>query len=141
MIILDTNVVSEMMAPTPSAALKTWSDRLDPRQFWVTSVSRAELLYGVEIMPVGRRREALGLLIGRFFADTLKNEVLPFGARDAEHYASIAANRRKAGRPISTFDAQIAAVARSRGFGVATRNVRDFEECGVDVINPWQAAT
>jgi len=140
MIILDTNVVSEMMAAVPSEAVKTWSDRLDPRQFWVTSVSRAELLHGVEILPVGRRREALGLIIQRFFADTLKNEVLPFAARDAEHYASIAAERRKVGRPISGFDAQIAAIARSRSFGVATRNVRDFEGCGVDVINPWDAS-
>lgn len=95
------------------------------------------MLFGVECLPAGRKRDGLRLLIQHFFANTLRNDVLPFGARDAEHYASIAAARRRIGRPIDAFDAQIAAIARSRGFAVATRNVRDFTDCGINVVNPW----
>jgi predicted nucleic acid-binding protein len=137
MLILDTNVVSETMSATRSEIVRDWFDRFDPSDFWVTSVTRAELLFGVESLPAGRKRDGLGLLIQHFFANTLKNDVLPFGARDAEHYASIAAARRRIGRPIDAFDAQIAAIARSHGFAVATRNVRDFTDCGINVVNPW----
>lgn len=140
MIILDTNVVSEMMAPAQSETVKRWSDSFDAREFWVTSVTKAELLYGVELLPAGKRREGLALLIAHFFVETLKNEVLPFSTRDAEHYASIAAARQKKGQSTETLDVQIAAIARSRGFAVATRNVRHFADCGIEVINPWEAA-
>jgi len=88
-------------------------------------------------MPYGRRKIALGAVIEAFFSRWLKTEILPFGSQEAEAYAEITAQRRKAGRPIKEFDAQIAAIARVRRFAVATRNVADFEHCGIEIINPW----
>ncbi len=138
MVILDTNVVSEMMAPARSRWSK-WSDRFGPHDFWVASVTRAELLCGEELLPIGKKRR-LGTSHPAVLCGEPEKRVLPFGTRDAERYASIAAGWRRAGKSAATLDAQIAAIARSRGFAVATRNIRHFTDCGVDVINPWEAA-
>ena len=137
MVILDTNVVSELMGHRHSASVRGWFEGFSPADFWVTSVTKAEMLYGVECLPEGRKRDALRLLVGEFFHSTLRNDLLGFGDKEAQEYASLAASRRRIGRPISQFDAQIAAIARSNGMAIATRNVRDFEECGLEIINPW----
>jgi predicted nucleic acid-binding protein len=102
-------------------------------------VTQAELLYGVALLPPGRRRDSIARAVDAVFADLFRERILPFDSAAASAYADIGAIRRRAGRPISAFDAAIAAVARSRGATLATRNSADFEGCGVDVIDPWKA--
>ena len=137
MIVLDTNVVSEMMTVRPSETVRAWFGQFDPQQIRVTSITKAELLYGHLLLPLGRRRDLLAAMIRDFFSHTLQTEILPFGDPAAGLFATIAADRRLAGRPIDQHDAQIAAISRRWGFALATRNVRDFEGCGIEVVNPW----
>ena len=106
---------------------------------FVSSVTKAEMLYGVALLPDGNRKQALASVIERFLRELL-NPVESFDERDAVEYARISAHRSRMGRRIRELDAQIAAMARARGFAVATRNVNDFEHCGVEIINPWEAA-
>ncbi|WP_127520557.1 type II toxin-antitoxin system VapC family toxin [Mesorhizobium sp. Z1-4] len=137
MLLLDTNVVSGMFSPAREPAVESWFGSVDRNTLFLSAITKAELLYGLAIMPAGKRRLELAEVIWRFLAREMGNEILEFGSVEAEHFADIAATRREKGRPISQFDAQIAAIARARGFTVATRNVRDFEECGVEIVNPW----
>ena len=127
------------MAARPSEVVRQWFGRYDPLRIWVSSVTRAELLYGQHCMPDGRRKETLGRMIADFFERTLRTEVLGFEGADAPFFALIGSQRRAMGRPISQFDNQIAAIARRRGLAVATRNVSDFADCGIEVVNPWGA--
>ena len=138
MILLDTNVVSDSMSARPSETVRRWYGQFAPAEFWVSAVTKAELLYGIECLPDGKRKERLATQIDTFFGSVLKTDVLAFEVQDAAHFASIGAHRRKLGRPISQFDNQIAAIARRRGMTIATRNVRDFEHCGVELVNPWE---
>jgi predicted nucleic acid-binding protein len=137
MTVLDTNVVSEALKPDPSPAVARWMT-LQPRSsLFTTAVTKAELLYGVELMPQGRRRSALHAAITRILTQLLLDRILPFDSDAAELYSRISASRRAMGRPISEADAQIAAIAHSRGAALASRNISDFEHCGVKVVNPW----
>lgn len=138
MIILDTNVLSEAMRPAPAPVVQAWLARQPPTQLYVTAIAEAELLYGAALLPPGRRRQGLEQAIQRMFAEDFAGRVLSFDRAAAAHYAQIAAARRKAGRPIATFDAEIAAIARAMGFAVATRNATDFADLGIDVIDPWK---
>lgn len=104
---------------------------------FTTAIAHAEMLYGVATLPPSRRRDDLAEAVRALFEVDLAGRVLPFDGEAASHFAHIAAGRRAAGRPISQLDAQIAAIARSRGAGVATRNVADFADCGVAVVDPW----
>jgi len=104
---------------------------------FTTTISQAEILYGVAVLPVGRRRVALQEVVVAIFDKEFFGRVLPFDNSSAQAFAEIAATRRRLGRPIGDFDAQIAAIARSRGAAVATRNVDDFTDCGITVISPW----
>jgi predicted nucleic acid-binding protein len=106
---------------------------------YTTSIAQAEILHGILLLPRGRRRTNLHAAAEAMFNEDFDGRVLPFGSQSAVIYASIAVDRRRAGRPISQFDAQIAAISRSAGAAIATRNVSDYEGCGVTVINPWQA--
>jgi predicted nucleic acid-binding protein len=137
MIVLDTNVLSEAIALEPSARVLAWILREESSTFYTTSISQAELLYGVELMAQGRRRQALHAAIKRMLAEDFADRILPFDSDAAEAYSRIAASRRMIGRPISEGDARIAAIAISRGARLATRNARDFEHCGIKVLNPW----
>ena len=119
--------------------LEADSDRLLEALFF-SAVGEAELRYGAAILPTGRRRETLGSDIERMLHDAFKNRVLPFDREAARAYADIAATRRSAGRPVAPADCQIAAIARSRDMAVATRNVRDFEDIDIDVVDPWATA-
>ena len=137
MIVLDTNVLSELMRPRPAPWVVSWVDRQPAKRLFTTTVTRAEILYGLALLDPGPRRDRLTEAAREIFAVELAGRVLPFDSDASDSYAEIASARRRAGRPISAFDAQIAAIARSRGAALATRNLGDFEECGIELIDPW----
>jgi len=138
MIILDTNVVSELLRPAPAAQVEAWLAAQDGATIYFTSVGEAELRYGLAIMPAGSRHAALAKAIEAILEEDFRYRILAFERAAALAYAAIAAERRAAGRPISQFDCQIAAIARASAAAVATRNTSDFEGCGITVIDPWQ---
>ena len=138
MIVLDTNVLSEMMRPEPDSTVAAWISARPASSLFTTTVTQAEILYGLRLLPLGRRRAGLETAASEMFATDFAGRVLPFDQAAAQAYAEIAVTRHRSGRPITQFDAQIAAIARSRDAGVATRNVADFEDCGIGVIDPWQ---
>jgi len=137
-IVLDTNVLSELMKSTPAAAVMNWVAKQSTASLFTTTITQAEILHGVALLPQGRRRAAIEAAANAMFDEDFAGRVLPFGSHAAHAYADIAAVRRHAGRPISQFDAQIAAIASAAGAGIATRNVADFEGCGIRVIDPWR---
>ncbi|MCY4615768.1 MAG: type II toxin-antitoxin system VapC family toxin [Chloroflexi bacterium] len=137
MIILDTNVVSELLRPVPTPRVAGWYAQQAAPEAFISAVTEAELRYGVEIMPTGRRRTDLATTIEGLLERDFAGRILSFDSSAAKAYATIAAERRSAGRPIEPADAQIAAIARSLGASIATRDARGFEETGVDLINPW----
>lgn len=139
MIIVDTNVVSELLRPSPEPRVEGWLAAQDGLDIYLTAISEAELRYGVAIMDNGKRRDGLADAIDRILRDDMAGRVLAFDSAAAEAYATIAASRRAAGRPIAQADCQIAAIARACGATVATRNTAGFEGCGIDVIDPWAA--
>jgi predicted nucleic acid-binding protein len=139
-IVLDTNVISEAMRPAPDGHVLTWLDALRPDDTYTTAICASEILYGIARMPEGKRRRELEQVAARLFTERLRGRVLPFDHAAAPHFAAIANARRAAGTPISVQDAQIAAIARSMGAVVATRNTTDFHDTGVTVVNPWEAA-
>ena len=141
MILLDTNVVSESMRPEPDFNVTAWLAEQTPAEVFLTTVSEAELRYGVAILPAGRRRNRLVAEVEAMLATDFAMRVLSFDSGAARAYAEIGARRRAAGRPISYADCQIAAIARSRDAAVATSNVEHFETCGIEVINPWQMSS
>jgi hypothetical protein len=136
-IVLDTSVVSEGMRPEPHAAVAAWLQTVDPVDLAVTTVTLAEILYGIVLLPRGRRRADLELRFKSFVTRVIEDRVLVFDTPAAEHYAAIAARRRAAGRPASQADVMVAAVAAANGAGVATRNVADFADFGISVLDPW----
>jgi toxin FitB len=139
MIILDTNVVSEAIKPKSDPTVREWLDRQVADTLYLTATSLSELLAGIEILPIGKRRETLstGLLeiIERLFGD----RILPFDREAATSCAKLIGHARTSGRAISFADAQIAAIATARGFAVATRDTSPFQAVGVRVVNPWMA--
>ena len=137
MIVLDTNVISELMRPKPDSGVADWVARQAVPDLYVSAISEAELRYGAEVLPKGRRRNGILDEIEGMLREDFGGRVIPFDSYAAKAYAAIAAARRAAGRPISHADCQIAAIARALGASVATRDVDGFEECGIEVINPW----
>lgn len=137
MYILDTNVVSELFKPIPDSNVETWLEASDLSVLYVTAITKAESLTGLALMPEGRRKQMLHKAMYAFFESRMETPVLAFDAQGAEFFSEIVAGRYRRGLPIGEFDAQIAAIARSHAFAVVTRNVRDFEHCGVEIINPW----
>lgn len=140
MIVLDTNVVSELMRPSPAPAVEQWVATRPAASLFFSAVGEAELRYGVAILAAGRRRAALASAIEAMLREDFAGRVLPFDSAAARTYAEIAASRRATGRPVAQADAQIAAIARSRGMALATRNVRDFEGMGIELLDPWADA-
>jgi predicted nucleic acid-binding protein len=138
MFVLDTNVVSELIRPAPNPAVVAWVGGRPAASLFFTAIGEAEMRFGVAIMPPGARRDALAAQIDGMVREDFARRVLPFDSLAARAYAKFAAARRRAGRPVSLADGQIAAIAASRGGQVVTRNVRDFEGIGIAVVNPWE---
>ena len=138
-VLLDTNVVSELIRKAPDPAVDAWAAGHALEDLFFSAVGEAELRYGAAILPAGRPRASLVSDIEAMLRDAFGDRVLPFDSNAARAYAEIAAMRRSAGRPGPPADCQIAAIARSRGMAVATRNVRDFEDIDVEVVDPWTA--
>jgi toxin FitB len=136
-LILDTNVVSEVLRSKPDETVVTWFESQPRHQLFTTAVTQAEIYYGINLLPKGTRRQKLLAVAQLIFEEDLENRVLPFSGEAASHYAELAAARRSLGRPISQFDAMIAAVARLHGGDLVTRNTADFDHCGINVVNPW----
>lgn len=140
MIILDTNVISELMKLAPAPAVVDWAGHQTAAALYTTSVTQAEILYGVLLLPKGQRRGAIEAAARAIFAEKFEGRLLSFDSEAADAFARIAAARRAAGRPMSAFDAQIAAIAACRGAALATRNIDDFEGCGLRLLDPWRGA-
>ena len=140
MFVLDTNVVSELMRPAPDPNVVEWVASRRAALLFFSAVGEAELRYGVAILPAGRRRDALAQAVDGLVREDFAGRVLPFDSAAARAYAGIAAARRGAGRPVCQADCQIAAIAHARGMTVATRNVRDFEDMGIALVDPWNGA-
>ena len=141
MIILDTNVVSELIRAAPDPGVRAWANSIPTTQIGTTSITAAELYYGVARLPAGQRRQQLAVAVSALLNDVLRGRVAPFDERAARRYADVITGRERAGRPIEVLDAQIAAICRELGAVLATRNIKDFEETGVELIDPWQTAT
>ena len=139
MIVLDTNVLSEVLRPVPEPSVLRWLASQSRGSLFTTTITRGEVLYGIRLLTYGKRLLGLWDAAQKIFSEDFADQVLSFDSDAADMYAEIAASRRTAGKPISQFDAMIVAMARSRGATLATRNVKDFEDCGVDVIDPWKA--
>ncbi len=140
MFVIDTNVASELMRPAPNPAVEAWIAEQDAEAMYLTAVSEAELLYGVAIMPAGKRRNALEAAMREWLDLGFAQRILPFDSAAARAYAEIASARRRVGRPIGEADCQIAAISRCRGAALVTRNVRDFEATEVELVDPWTKA-
>lgn len=138
MIILDTNVVSELVRAESNRNVVGWATSTPRSELAITAITLAELRYGVARLPAGRRRSGLEMSIDRMIG-RFSNRIEPFDANAAEQYGSIVAEREQAGRRIDFPDAQIAAICRSLGATLATRNTKDFADTGIDVVDPWQA--
>jgi predicted nucleic acid-binding protein len=138
MLILDTNVISEIMQPSPLPRVLDWWSQQQTGELFTSAVSEAEILYGIELLPKGKRRDRLLAEAEAMFSEDFAGRILPFDEEAARVFAEIAAGRRTQGRAIAEFDAQIAAIARTHRAALATRNTTDFEACGVRLVNPWQ---
>jgi predicted nucleic acid-binding protein len=140
MIVLDTNVVSELMRATPAPAVLAWLQQTSSTGLHTTAVTVAEIRYGIARLPQGYRRETLHQAANEIFA-AFPRQVLPFDLAAATAYADVVAGRERDGNPISGFDAQIAAICRSQAATLATRNTKDFTDTGIATIDPWQETT
>lgn len=140
MIVLDTNVLSELIRPEPSARVVAWVDARDSSELAITALTAAELRAGVALLPDGARKRELGKRIEGLVAETFAGFVLAFDADASSYYAEIVTVRTRAGRPIGAFDAQIAAVCRRHDATLATRNTADFTDTGIELVDPWTAS-
>lgn len=139
-VLVDTNVLSELLRPQPEPAVLAWFAGQNADSVCVSTVTQAEMLLGVQLLAPGKRRQTLERAMKALFAEEFAGRILTFDSGAAEAYATIVVERRRRGRPISQFDAQIAAIAHSRRASLATRNVADFRDCGLVLIDPWAAA-
>jgi predicted nucleic acid-binding protein len=139
MFLLDTNVLSAIMAAEPEPAVAAWVSSQDLETLFTAAICRAEILAGLAVMPDGRRRSTLEAAAQDMFREDFFGRVLPFDVVAADAYAALFAARRRVGRPPATVDLMIAAVASSNGASVVTRDVADFDGCGIAVVNPWTA--
>ena len=139
MIILDTNVISDLMQPTPDARVIAWLDRQPAESIWLTSITLFELRFGLAMLPSGKRRRTLEQSLVLLLHEDLEHRVLDFDSAASIAAASLAAKRRRAGRPVDMRDTQIAGIALARHATLATRNTKHFADSGVTLVNPWAA--
>jgi len=137
MIILDTNIVSEFMISQPADSVLQWMNQQQPDSLYLTSITIAEISYGLGAMPTGKRQKLLTDGFEAFIKNGFSDRVLSFDFSSAKLYGDIMSHKKAIGRPMSVFDGQIAAIAKLTGFSIATRNVKDFKECDIDIINPF----
>ncbi len=138
MILLDTNIISALMQPEPTMAMVVdWFNRQQQHQLYVPSIVIAEVTYGLQLMPLGKRQTLLLNQFHLLMADIFAEHIFVFGQYEAEAYALLRAQRDRQGRPMSMADAQIAAIAQVHHLAIATRNIKDFEGCGLRLINPF----
>ncbi len=138
MIIIDTNIVAELMKASPAGEVVSWMNDQEASGLFLTTITLGEIGYGLEILPQGKRRLQLEQGFERVIAEAFTGRILAFDEEAARLYGVLMGRRRAIGRPLSILDGQIASIARTRGYAVATRNVRDFVECGVDILNPFE---
>ncbi|MBI1284695.1 MAG: PIN domain-containing protein [Thiobacillus sp.] len=137
--VLDTNVLSELMRPQPAAQVMAWFDGRAETTFFITAITRAEILLGIGLLPAGHRRDTLAEAASRMFEQDFGGRCLPFDEHPAGMYARVVAERTRGGLPISTEDAEIAAISLLHGLPLVTRNVKDFDNItGLRVVNPWE---
>jgi len=136
-IVLDSHVVSELVRPSPNRSVVEWVDEHDSSELVLTALTAAELRAGVALLPEGRRGDELGMRIESLLVETFAGYVLAFDVGSSAYYAEVLAVRTRGGRPITTFDAQIAAVCRQYDSVLATRNTTDFTDTGIQLVNPW----
>ncbi len=139
MIVLDTNVISEMMKPKPSEAVLNWIDEQKVAQLFITTITIAEISYGLHALPDGHRRKSLETSFHQAIMESFQHRIIAFEESYAFIYGEIMGHRRKIGNPLSVPDGQIGAITLSQGFSLATRNIRDFSNCNIDLINPFEA--
>jgi toxin FitB len=139
-IVLDTNVISELARQVPDSGVLSWLDSLEVSGVVTTAVTAAELRYGVARLPDGNRQRELTVVVRGILTEDFHGRVFPFDERAAVRYADIVTGRERIGRPIGVADAQIAAICRDLDGTLATRNIADFEETGIELINPWKLA-
>jgi predicted nucleic acid-binding protein len=138
MIVLDTNVLSELMRPEPDRAVVEWVDAQEPAELLLTAVTVAEILYGIRRLPEDKRKSSLLEVAVLVLSNDFAERILAFDEAAAVHYAALVIERARRGRPIGMADAQIAAICRSvQGASLATRNLKDFSDLGLDLVNPW----
>jgi predicted nucleic acid-binding protein len=141
MIVLDTNVISELMRPRGESRVAAWADEQQAGGIYLTAITTAEFRYGIARLPDGRRKTDLADRIQRTLEEDFTGRILPFDDSAAAHYADIVSHRERQGLVISMADAQIAAVCRQHGAALATRNTKDFTRTGIDLIDPWTTTT
>jgi len=139
MILLDTNVISAVMMPAPTRPVLRWLNDQDTLGLYLSSITLAEIGNGPRVLPDGRRRRDLEDRFTMFVAEGFEQRVLSFDESAALLYGEIMGRRKELGRPLGILDGQIAAIARAHQLTVVTRNTRDFEECGVELINPFDS--
>jgi predicted nucleic acid-binding protein len=137
MILLDTNVISELMRPLPDPDAVAWLSRHPRRNLWTSSVVIAELLSGIELMHSGRKQRVLREAVEGMISEDFRGQILEFDLESARQYGLVLSTRQRMGRPIHEMDAQIAAIARVHNATLATRNISDFLSCDVALVNPW----
>ena len=139
MIVVDTNVISELMRGEPHPAVLAWMGAQPRALLYTTHINQAEILHGISALPEGRRRTALIAAAVAMFAEDFAGRILPFDAGAAARYPGVVLARRQAGNPIEKFDALIAATALAAGASIATRDFGGFTGCGLAIVNPWEA--
>ncbi len=138
MIILDTNVLSEFMRAVPDSAVMDWIGHQKTSEIFVTTITQAEMYYGLALLPVGKRRSDMERAVRQMFEQDFQERILTFDSAAALEYAALASFRRQIGKPIAQADAQIAAIALAKHSILATRNISDFCDCQLTLVNPWQ---
>src|SRR5947207_11669568 len=140
MFLLDTNILSAVMAARPDPEVASWMTQQPADRLFTAAVCQAEILSGIAVLPKGRRREALEMAALSMFREDFAGRILSFDTDAAVIYAELFARRRSAGRPAATADLMIASIARAHGASVVTRDTGDFEGCGLALINPWTSS-